>query len=42
MEFNIKLSLYFEIKDSYIYGGKDSIGYICTAIELNHPEFATS
>ncbi len=36
MEFNIKLSLYFEIKDSYIYGGKDSIGYICTAIELNH------
>ena len=36
MEFNIKLSLYFEIKDSYIYGGEDSIGYICTAIELNH------
>ena len=35
MEFNIKLSLYFEIKDSHIYGGEDSIGYLCTAIELN-------
>lgn len=27
MEFNIKLSLYFEIKDSEIYGGLGSIGY---------------
>lgn len=36
MEFNIKLSLYFEIKDSDVYGGEGSIGYLCMAIELNH------
>ena len=35
MEFNIKLTLYFEIKDSVIYGGLGSIGYSSFGIELN-------
>ena len=34
MEFNIKLTLYFEIKDSYIYGGLGSIGYMSSGIEI--------
>lgn len=39
MDFNIKLSLFFEIKDSYIYGGEGSIGYSCMAIELNQLDY---
>lgn len=35
MEFNIKLTLYFEIRDSEIYGGAGSIGYTSLGIELN-------
>lgn len=27
MEFSIKLSIYFEVKDSLVYGGSESIGY---------------
>lgn len=39
MEFNIKLSLYFEIKDSHIYGGEGTIGYLSVVIELNHLDY---
>jgi len=35
MEFNIKLTLYFEIRDSEIYGGAGSIGYTSFGIEFN-------
>lgn len=35
MEFNIKLTLYFEIRDSIIYGGLGSIGYTSFGIELD-------
>lgn len=35
MRFNIKLTLYFEIRDSIIYGGLGSIGYSSFGIELN-------
>ena len=35
MEFNIKLTLYFEIRDSELYGGLGSIGYSSFGIELN-------
>lgn len=34
MEFNIKLTLYFEIRDSEIYGGLGSIGYSSLSMEL--------
>lgn len=39
MEFNIKLTLYFEIKDSEIYGGVGSVGYLSEGIELNRIDY---
>lgn len=36
MEFHIKLSIYFEITDAELYGGKDSVGYASTGIEIFH------
>lgn len=30
----MSLGIYFEIKDAELYGGKDSIGYAATIIEL--------
>ena len=35
MEFNIKLTLYFEIRDSKIYGGVGSIGYSSLGVEFD-------
>ena len=31
---NMTLSLYFEISDSEMYGGKDCVGYACTNLDL--------
>lgn len=39
MEFSIKLILYFEIKDSEIFGGSGSIGYSSAGIEINQIDF---
>ena len=39
MEFNIKLTLYFEIKDSEIYGGVGSVGYLSEGIEVNRIDY---
>ncbi len=32
MEYNIKLEVYFEVKDSEVYGGLESVGYASTGI----------
>lgn len=39
MEFNIKLTLYFEVKNSYVFGGLYSIGYLSSGIELNKLDY---
>lgn len=36
MKFNIKLTLYFEIKDAKIYGGEGSIGYSSVGVEISY------
>ena len=32
MVYNIKLEVYFEVKDSEVYGGLESVGYASTGI----------
>ena len=39
-ESKITLSLYFEIKDSETYGGKDSIGYAAVSAEFEVHTFS--
>ena len=39
MEFNIKLTLHFEIKDSETYGGVGSVGYLSYGIEVNRIDY---
>lgn len=34
MEYNIELEVYFEVKDSTVYGGLGSIGYASTKINV--------
>lgn len=34
LEFQLKLTLYFEIKDSEIYGGPGTIGYMSLGIDI--------
>lgn len=37
---NVTLCLYFEIKDSYVYGGKGTIGYSETKADLRVGTFS--
>lgn len=39
LEFNIKLTIYFEIKDAEIYGGPGTIGYMSSGIEIAHLDY---
>ena len=34
MEFSIKLSVYFEVKDSPVFGGHGTVGYACMSINV--------
>lgn len=42
MEFSIKLSIYFEVKDSPVYGGPETIGYAGIGVNFTGIDYGKS